>query len=77
MSLYHPELARWLHRAEVQHNKAELQTGRGEGLAAGVCKRRLEITPPPEIVIPSDEERFSALEKNDEKKVLKRARRRL
>lgn len=76
ISLSYPELAGWLHRAERKYDRAELQTDRMEGLATGVCKRRLEITPPPETIGPSDEERFATLEKNDETKALKRNQRR-
>ena len=71
ISLSYHELAGWLQTAEEKHNQAELQTGRMEVLAAGVDKRRLEISPPPEPLSPSDEEGLIALEKNDEKKALK------
>lgn len=71
ISLSYHELAGLLQTAEEKHNQAELQTGRVEVLAAGVDKRRLEISPPPETLSPSDEERLIALEKNDEKKALK------
>lgn len=70
ISLSYYELAGWLQTAKEIHNQAELQTERAKDLPAGVCKRRLEITPPPETLSPSDEERFTALEKNDEKKAL-------
>lgn len=75
ISLSYPELAGWLHRAEKRFNRAELQTDMLNDLATGVCERRLEITPPPETLSPFDEDRFAALEKNDEKKALGRNQR--
>lgn len=71
ISLSYLGLTGWLHKAERKYNRAELQTDRVAGLAAGVCKRRLEITPPPKLS-PSDQEKFATLEKNQEKKALKR-----